>query len=136
MPTSDDLIEALGRSSETITQRVWAGSAGVLAFSISFIIEGGGAGAPFLPPEKVVGPAMMAMGALLIDFVQHLSAYAMELGLLRRLEAAGETSAPFNRRAPLYRLRSGCFYGKVVLFMASMGWLIGVAGARLTGLSP
>ncbi|MEL6999248.1 MAG: hypothetical protein ACFB03_12225 [Paracoccaceae bacterium] len=130
MPNKNEVIENLNWVTERISDRVWTVSVGVIAVSLSYIVESAsGKSAPFLQPQQVAIPAVLALLALLSDLVQYVLANRQNIALLRRMEAEGVDEMRFPKdwmRAG----RSAAFSAKFGFCLIAVLWITVVTGVR------
>ena len=135
MPTKQEVIENLNWTTARVSDRVWTISVGVLAVSLSYIIESTSEdGAPFLEPRQVAIPAALALLALCSDLVQYVAANRQNLELLRRMEAEGLTEGKFEAASAMRRLRTLAYHAKFLLCAASALWITALSAARAIDL--
>ena len=85
MPPKENLIKDLDWISGHISGRIWTISIGVMAFTLTFIVESTGNPVnPFLRPAQVIGSSVCALVAVLFDLLQYLAGYRLSVDLLNR----------------------------------------------------
>ena len=125
MPSDSELIQELNYLSETVSRKVWAISAGVMALCWALIVQE----PKPIPILQLLVPVILAIVSLTFDLAQYIAGLRYNVALLRRLETQGLESVPYAPDAPLYRLRQAFFYGKLGFCLLAGGSLIVILGA-------
>ncbi|MFO7854517.1 MAG: hypothetical protein R6V44_04750 [Paracoccaceae bacterium] len=134
MPDKATVIENLDRHTGRLSDRVWSVSVGVIAVSMTYVVESAANREPFLTPAEVAPAAGLALLALLADLLQYLAAIRQNLGLLRTMEREGRAEMTFDTRAAAYQLRSAAYWSKLALCVAATAWIVAVSAARVVEL--
>ena len=134
MPKKAEVIENLNWVTERISDRVWTISVGVIAVSLTYIVESAsGTATPFLTPRQVAIPAALALLALVCDLAQYMAANRQNLELLRRMEAEGLDEARFERDL-LWRARMLAYRAKFWFCVVAVLWIVVLTSARAVEL--
>ena len=135
MPTIKEAIEDLNWQTERLSNRVWTICAGVIALSLTYIVESMKTdGVPFLLPRQVAIPAAIALAALFLDLLQYFAADQQTRSLLARMEKDDVQSLSYDKFDAMYRLRNLAYYGKIVLGLAAAIWMILLSVGRVISL--
>jgi hypothetical protein len=131
MPTKSEIIQDLNWVTERISNRVWTVSVGVIALALTYIVESTRSdGSPFLRPEQVAVPAVLALLALAFDLIQYIAANRQNVRILRRMEREGLSEARFDPAERMGRLRHLAYNLKISLSILSVGWIASVTIGR------
>ena len=135
MPIKADVIKSLDWVTERISNRVWTVSIGVLATALVYIIESTKIdGTPFLLPQQVAGPAVVALLALLSDLIQYIAANAQDSALLRTMETSGVNELGYDRTSRPYQIRKFAYCAKIALCFGCVVWIAGLSIVRVISL--
>jgi hypothetical protein len=130
MPTKSEVIDNLKSITQRISDRVWTISVGVVAASLTYIVQSSRGDEPFLEPHQVALPAALALLALACDLTQYMAANRQNYLLLRRMEAAGLEEAKYDIRDPMRRLRTYAYQAKCWLCIIAVGWIVVLTAVR------
>jgi len=128
MPDKATVIANLDRHTGRLSDRVWSVSVGVIAVSMTYVVESAANREPFLTPAEVAPAAGLALLALLADLLQYLAAIRRNLGLLRTMEREGRAEMTFDTRAAAY-------WSKLALCVAATAWIVAVSAVRVLELA-
>ena len=135
MPTKTDVIKNLDWVTERVSNRVWSVSVGVLATALAYIIESTKQdGTPFLLPQQVVGPAVVALLALIFDLLQYIAANSQDRALLRRMEKQNVTQLPYDSKSFWYTIRNTAYWVKIIFCFISVLWIVFLSIKRIISL--
>ncbi|WP_288938834.1 hypothetical protein [uncultured Roseovarius sp.] len=116
---------------ERVSNRVWTISLGVLAASLAYIVESTKPeGAAFLLPRQVVGPATLALLALIFDLIQYAAAHRQNFELLQKIEKEDLSAASYQTDDPMMKLRTYAHRLKFWFCIAAALWLVFVSSQR------
>jgi len=132
MPSKADLIATLDWTTERMSNRVWALSAGVLATSLTYIIESTKKdGVPFLEPRYAGLPAVLALIAMGADLAQYYAASRQNIGLLDRMEREKADALGYDRSDMFFRLRFWAYNAKICACVAAALTLVVMSATRV-----
>lgn len=132
MPDRKAVIDELNFLSGLLSERVRTAAAVILAFCWAFIVEGASApGGGFLSTPDVVPPLLLAAATLMADFAQYLAGLRLNVRTLAQMERRKVETLAYDARHPLYLIRQGAFYAKMLLLAAALIWLLAVILLRL-----
>ena len=127
MPAIEKIIDELQWLSDRISTQVRTLGTVLVAITWGLIIGKPELAGPI--PQGIQKQLLMigvlALGAMLIDFLQYVLAYANNKNLLGDMETQKLEKKEYDYSAVTYRLRNLCFWVKqVVLLIASLWFLI------------
>lgn len=132
MPDRKAVIDELNFLSGLLSERVRTAAAVILAFCWAFIVEGSSApGGGFLSTQDVMPPLLLAVATLVADFLQYLFGLRLNIRTLAQMEREKVETMPYDARHPLYLVRQGAFYLKMLLLVGALVWLLSVLLVRL-----
>lgn len=74
--------------------------------------------------RELLGIALLAVLAMVIDFLQYLLGYRDTIRILRGAEKNKQKEAAYDATSALYRARSTCFWLKQVVVLLGVSWTI------------
>lgn len=123
MPSRSELIDEAKRASDRVASRVFAGAVGVLAFSISLLLERGQTEALSDVSTYGLAPAcILALSALAFELSGALMAYRVNRSLYKELHRSGAEKIPYPEGRE-NRVFDICFYGKILCTVSAIFWL-------------
>jgi hypothetical protein len=120
-----DIADELKTLSDTLSSQVRSIALGLIALVWAFLtglkdtalaIDDG-------TRRDLLGVALVAVAALVLDYAQYVFGYWDSLRILRAAEEADETEAFYDRRDLRYRARSACFNLKQIVLLIGVAWM-------------
>jgi len=130
-----EIFAELNFVTDRISTQVRTIALSVLA--LVWVFLAGGHNAPTLPNppsnRELLWVALIAVGALVADYLQYLLGYLATNAVRDKADAAGAKEAEYSYTDVRYRARGWCFWLKQVLAIAAVVWLGLIIGRSLVG---
>ena len=123
-----DLVEIradLNALSETISTQVRSIALGLVALVWALLtglkdtplaVDGG-------TRRQLLWVALVAVGALVIDYSQYLFGYLDSLRILRKAERENKSQTAYSKSSPYYRARAACYWIKQLTILSGASWM-------------
>lgn len=128
MADKNQLLEELNYLTELLSKRSRFLAAGVAVFCWGYVlanITGNKLSGVFVTNHLFM-PMALSIMSLLLDIFQYWAGYIQIRKNLHEMEGNDRDRVTFDNSSILFKLRMGAFYGKQILVLVSVFWLLAV----------
>jgi hypothetical protein len=126
MASEADILARKKDMSDKISAQVRTLGVGILALTWGLTVSDSAIAKEMTAKLKMplLWVGTLAIGVILLDFLQYVCAYEVARRLINQMEANKQTEGEYDYKSLLYKLQSVLFYGKQILLAAASFYLL------------